>query len=77
MLQADELLVVLGKGVGEIFPPALLGRILGEAEEQGAVGSGDLVVVEQPLDFPRRKPVLARSYLLILEGWSGTTRGAR
>jgi len=53
MLEADELLIVLGKGIGKFFPPALLRRILGEREKERAAGPGDLVVVEQPLDFPR------------------------
>src|SRR5271170_1324095 len=52
VLEADELLIVLGKAVAEFFPPALLRRILGELEKEGAAGPGDLVVVEQPLDFP-------------------------
>ena len=42
MLEADELLVVLGQAVAEFFPPALLGRILGEREKKGAAGPGDL-----------------------------------
>jgi len=43
MLKADELLIVLGKGVGEFFPPALLSR--SSAEREGACGGpGDLVV---------------------------------
>ena len=52
MLQADELLVVLGQAVGELLPPALLRRILGQPEQEFPVRSGDLVVVEQPLDLP-------------------------
>ena len=52
MLEADELLIVIGKAVGEFFPPPLLGRILGEPEKKRAARPGDLVVVEQPLDFP-------------------------
>src|SRR5271166_1067461 len=51
MLQTDELLIVIGKAVPEFFPPALLRRILGEREKQRAAGPGDLVVVEQSLDF--------------------------
>src|SRR3981081_2139896 len=53
MLEADELLIVIGKDVCELFPPALLRRIFGEREEEIAVGPSDLVVVEQSLDFPR------------------------
>jgi hypothetical protein len=52
ILKADELLVVLGKAVAKFFPPALLSRILGEREKEFAAGPGDLVVVEQPRDFP-------------------------
>src|SRR5260370_15423552 len=52
MLEANELLIVLGKGVCEFFPPSLLSRILGEPEKERAAGPGDLVVVEQSLDFP-------------------------
>ena len=32
VLQADELLVVLGENVGGILPPALMGGVLGERE---------------------------------------------
>ena len=39
MLQADELLIVLGKAVAEFFPPALLRRILGEPEKERAAGA--------------------------------------
>src|ERR1700733_13674594 len=53
VLKADELLVVLRKAVAEFLPPALLGRVLGEREQQLTAGPGDLVVVEQPLDLPR------------------------
>src|SRR6202044_1300425 len=53
VLEADELLIVLGKGVGEFFPPSLLGRVLGEREKERTAGPGDLVGVEQALDFPR------------------------
>jgi hypothetical protein len=35
-------------------------------EKERVLGPGDLVVVEQSLDLPW--PVLARSYLLVLEG---------
>src|SRR5215472_248445 len=52
MLKANELLIIVGKDICELFPPPLLSRILGEREKQRAAGSGDLVVVEQPLDFP-------------------------
>src|SRR6266487_5775050 len=52
VLQTDELLVVLGQAVGELLPPALLRRILGQPEQELPVRSGDLVVVEQPLDLP-------------------------
>jgi hypothetical protein len=52
VLQADELLVVLRQAVGEFLPPALLGRVLGEPEQERPAGTGDLVVVEQSLDFP-------------------------
>jgi uncharacterized protein len=51
VLQADELLIVLGDAIGEFLPPALLGRVLGEPEQQRPAGPGDLVVVEQPLDL--------------------------
>src|SRR5271170_1757495 len=53
VLEPDELLIVLGKALGELFPPALLGRVLGQPEEQRAARPSDLVIVEQPLDFPR------------------------
>ena len=53
VLQADELLIVGREGIGELLPPSLLGRVLGEREQERAARSGDLVVVEQPLDFPR------------------------
>src|SRR5450755_4589209 len=52
VLEADELLIVIGKAVPELFPPPLLRRILGEREEECAAGPGDPVVVEQSLDFP-------------------------
>src|SRR5215471_1521900 len=53
MLEADELLIIGGKVIRELFPPALLGSIGGEREQQRTARSGDLVVVEQPLDLPR------------------------
>src|SRR6266567_7241999 len=53
MLEADELLIVGGNNICEFFPPALPGRILGEREQERATGTCDLVVVEQPFDFPR------------------------
>src|SRR6266702_1954804 len=53
MLEANELLVVGGNAVRELLPPSLLGRILGQREEERAAGTCDLVVVEQPFDFPR------------------------
>ena len=53
VLEADELLIVGGEAVREFLPPPLLGRILGEREKERAARSGDLVVVEEPLDFPR------------------------
>src|SRR6516162_1583929 len=53
MLEADELLVVLGQDVREVFPPALLRRVLGQGEEQLPAGSRDLVVVEQPFHLTR------------------------
>jgi hypothetical protein len=53
MLQADELLIVGREGIGELLPPSLLGRVLGEREEERTARSGDLLVVEQPRDFPR------------------------
>ena len=34
MLKADELLIVGGKGIGEFFPPAPPGRILGEFKQE-------------------------------------------
>src|SRR2546423_3043257 len=52
VLKADALLVVLGQAVGELLPPALLRRILGQPEQELPVRSGDLVVVEQPRDLP-------------------------
>src|SRR6266853_245974 len=52
VLKPDELLVVLGKAVGELLPPALLRGVLGQPEQELPVRSGDLVVVEQPLDLP-------------------------
>ena len=52
MLKADKLLVVTREAVGKFFPPALLRRILGEPEKELTALPGDLVVVEQPLDFP-------------------------
>src|SRR6266581_2373357 len=52
MLKANELLIVGGKDIGGFFPPALLGSVLGKREEERATGASDLVVVEQPLDFP-------------------------
>src|SRR6266567_3243466 len=52
MLEANELLIVSGKDIGEFFPPSLLSSVLGEREEERATGASDLVVVEQPLDFP-------------------------
>ena len=42
MLEADELLIVLGKAIAEFFPPALLGRVLGELEQERAAWPGDL-----------------------------------
>src|SRR4249920_1768612 len=52
MLEANELLIVGGEAICELFPPSLLSRILGEREKERAAGSGDLVVVEQSLDLP-------------------------
>jgi hypothetical protein len=52
VLEADKLLIVLGKAVPEFFPPSLLRRILGEREKVCATGPRDPVVVEQSLDFP-------------------------
>src|SRR5262245_15362787 len=52
MLEADELLIVGGKLVGEFFPPSLLGGVLGQREQERAPRPGDLVVVEEPLDLP-------------------------
>src|SRR5712692_9517080 len=52
MLEADELLIVGRQDICEFFPPSLPSRILGEREEERATGSGDLVVIEQSLDFP-------------------------
>src|SRR5262245_40612732 len=53
MLEANELLVVGGELIREFLPPSLLGRVLGEREEERAPRPGDLVVVEEPLDLPR------------------------
>src|SRR5262249_4343199 len=53
VFQADELLIVVGQAFGVFFPPAFLRRILGEPEQERAARPGDLVVVEQPLNFPR------------------------
>ena len=52
VLKPDELLVVLGQAVGELLPPALLRSVLGQPEQELPVRSGDLVIVEQPLDLP-------------------------
>ena len=56
MLESDELLVVRRDAVGELFPPALLGRLLGELQQERPAGSGDLVVVEQFRDLTRLQP---------------------
>jgi hypothetical protein len=53
VLEPDELLIVLGKADGELFPPALLGRVLGQPEQERTARPGDLVVVEESLDFSR------------------------
>src|SRR5215467_188476 len=58
VLEADELAVVGGKVVAVLLPPALLGGVLGEGEQQFAAGAGDLVVVEQSLHFARLQPGL-------------------
>src|SRR5262249_9688823 len=58
MLEANELLIVRGKGVRELLPPALLRRILGKSKKELAARPGDLVVIRQPLTLPRLHPGL-------------------
>jgi hypothetical protein len=48
------MLVVIGQAADVLFPPALLGRVLAQLKQvPRATRTADLVIVEQPLDFPR------------------------
>ena len=77
VLQADELLVVLGENVGRILPPALVGGVLGEREQQRAALAGDLVIGEQPFDLARAQSGLGPFVPADLGGRPAQRRGDR
>src|SRR5215467_12757676 len=58
VLEADELLIVVGQAVAVVLPPPLLRGVSGEREQDIAAGPGDPVVIEESFHLAWRQPGL-------------------